>query len=68
MTYIRAHAGEAGRDRRGLWIDDADTGTRARLGEVGYEMAATLAGQGNIAAARQALARPHFGLWFSKTF
>lgn len=60
--------GEAGADRRGLWIDDKDTGTRVRLGEVGMEMAMTLTEQGNIRAAREAMWKPHFGLWLSKTF
>lgn len=68
MTYVRAHVGEAGRDYRGLWIEDADTGTRARLGYVGYEMAALLAEQGNMPAARQAMKKPHIGFTFSKKF
>ena len=65
---VRAHFGEAGRDRRGLWVDDPGTGTRIRLGEVGREMAATLAEQGNTPAMRQVMKKPHYGLWFSKTF
>jgi hypothetical protein len=60
--------GEAGADRRGLWVDDRDTGTKIRLGEVGREMAYNLYGQGNRRAAEQAMRKPHFGLWFSKTF
>lgn len=59
--------GEAGADHRGLWIDDADTGTRARLGMVGYELAEDLI-QHNRRTAHQALSNPHFGAWFSKTF
>lgn len=59
--------GEAGADGRGLWIDDPDTGTSVRLGAVGPELAQSLAAR-NPAAAREALARPHFGLWFSKKF
>jgi hypothetical protein len=60
--------GEAGADRRGLWINDKDTGTRVRLGEVGMEMAMTLAKQGNMRAAHEAMSKPHVGLWFSKEF
>lgn len=60
--------GGAGTDRRGLWVDDKDTGTRLRIGEVGWEMAYDLYEQGNRRAAEQALKKPHFGLWFSKTF
>lgn len=59
--------GEAGADARGLWLDDPDTGTAMRLGEVGRELAASLAPH-NAAASRSALSRPHIGLWFSKTF
>jgi hypothetical protein len=49
-------------------VDDKQTGTKIRLGEVGQEMAYTLYEQGNRRAAEQAMQRPHFGLWFSKTF
>jgi hypothetical protein len=49
-------------------VNDPRTGTRIRLGEVGHELAQTLAEQGNLQAARQALSKPHVGVWFSKTF
>ncbi len=39
-----------------------------RLGEVGGELAQTLAQQGNMRAAREAMSKPHVGFWFSKTF
>lgn len=60
--------GQAGADRRGLWVDDRLTGTKARLGLVGYDLAEALTLQGNRQAARQALAKPHFGFRFSKEF
>lgn len=60
--------GEAGRDNRGFWVNDPYTGTRIRLGEVGLEMATTLAEQGNARASREALSRPRAGIWFEKTF
>ncbi len=59
--------GEAGLDRRGLWVDDKDTGFSLRLGEVGGLLARDLAPH-NPSASRQALSQPHAGLWFSKTF
>lgn len=60
--------GEAGVDRRGLWVDDKRTGTKIRLGEVSSNMAMTFAEAGNARLAREAMSKPHFGLWFSKTF
>lgn len=60
--------GQAGKDRRGLWVDDRLTGTRIRLGEVGNELAYTFAEQGNTRLMKEALKKPHFGLWFSKSF
>jgi hypothetical protein len=60
--------GEAGADRRGLWIDDKDTGTRVRLGEVSMEMAMTLAEQGNLSAAKQAISKPRIGFFWQRRF
>ena len=60
--------GEAGIDRRGLWIDDRDTGTKFRLGEVSSNLATTFAEAGNTHLTREALAKPHVGFFFSKTF
>jgi hypothetical protein len=51
-----------------LWINDPATGTRVRLGEVGQELAYSLAEQGNMQLAREAWSKPHVGFWFSKTF
>ncbi len=57
-----------GIDRRGLWIDDKATGTKFRLGEVGSNLAQSLAEQGNMPAAREAWSKPHAGVWFEKKF
>lgn len=38
---IRAALGQAGFDRRGLWIDDQDQGWALRVGEVSSEIYAT---------------------------
>ncbi|MCD8352245.1 MAG: hypothetical protein LUC93_16705 [Planctomycetaceae bacterium] len=48
-------------------MEDTNTGFSLRLGEVGGVIARDLAPH-NPAASRQALSRPHAGLWFSKTF
>lgn len=60
--------GEAGVDRRGAWIADADTGTFVRLGEVGYDIAAAMADAGHARAAREALSRPRIGFTIRKEF
>ncbi len=60
--------GEAGIDKRGAFICDADTGTRVRVGTVGYELAASFAEHGNRRLMEKALKEPLVGLWFSKTF
>lgn len=60
--------GEAGIDRRGLWVDDRHTGTKIRLGEVSANLAMTFAEAGQPRLVREALAKPHFGFYFSKTF
>lgn len=60
--------GEAGFNKGGFWTDDKDTGTKIKIGNVGQELAYTLAEQGNMTAAREAMSKPHFGFWFSKTF
>ncbi len=60
--------GKAGCDGRGLWVNDKRTGTKIRVGNVGQEMAYTFAEQGNMRLAREAMKKPHFGAWFSKTF
>ncbi len=57
-----------GVDRRGLWIDDKATGTKFRLGEVGGNIAQSLAEQGNIRAAQEAWSKPYFGFFASKEF
>ena len=49
-------------------MNDERTGTQIRIGDVGINMAMTLAEQGNMRAAREAISKPHAGLWFSKTF
>ena len=61
-------SGEAGVNRRGLWIDDRETGTRFRLGEIGMDMAYHLTEIGNTRAARQVMSKPHAGFIFSKSF
>lgn len=53
---------------RGLWIDDPDTGTKFRLGNVSYEMAAEFARHGNRRAMTDVMRHPHFGFWVEKTF
>ncbi|MCD8140832.1 MAG: hypothetical protein LUE17_13825 [Planctomycetaceae bacterium] len=58
---------ESGLDRRGLWVEDLDAGFSLRLGAVGGNLAQDLAPH-NPDASRQALSRPHAGLWFSKVF
>ncbi len=68
MTAVRALTGKAGKDRRGLWVNDPETGTKIRIGDVGQEMACTFAEQGNMRLAREAMAKPHMGVWFSKSF
>lgn len=60
--------GEAGLDRRGLWVDDKHTGTRIRVGEVSGNLAQTFAEQGNMQLARECLKGPRLGFVFSKTF
>lgn len=60
--------GEAGVDYRGLWTRDDDTGTNIRVGSIGYELAEAFTTQGNYRAACEALRKPPFGAWFSKTF
>jgi hypothetical protein len=60
--------GKAGCDGRGLWVNDRRTGTKIRVGNVGQELAYTFAEQGNAQLAREALKKPHFGIWFSQSF
>lgn len=54
-------------DRRGLVLDDPDTGVSFRLGEVGMDLAQQLH-QVNPRAAREAMSRPHYGFTFSRSF
>jgi hypothetical protein len=65
---IRAGAGQAGADARGLWVNDPDAGTRIRLGDIGREMAYNAFATGNARMGRELLQGPVIGLWFSKSF
>ncbi len=60
--------GEAGRDYRGFWINDPDTGTKVRLGNISPDMAQEFYRQGNTRAGREAMKAPVFGLWLSRDF
>lgn len=57
-----------GVDRRGLWIDDPDTGTKFRLGEVSVNLAMAMAEHGNVRAAREAMGRVHLGAFLERRF
>lgn len=65
---MRLQFGEAGRDYRGLWINDPDTGTKVRFGNISLEMAQEFYRQGNTRAGQEVMKKPTIGLWFSKEF
>lgn len=65
---LRNELGETGVDHRGLWIDDPDTGTRARIGMVGLDMAYDLYARGEKRLAEEVVRKPRFGIFVSKTF
>ncbi len=67
-TFGRVFTGKAGKDRRGLWIRDKDTGTIFRAGEVGQEMGYHLGSIGETSLAREVISKPHFGIFVSKEF
>ena len=69
--------GEAGFDRRGLWIDDKEQGWSLRVGEVSSNIYLSAAEGYMDSGDREGLARwnedmssvgPVFGLFFSKRF
>ncbi len=68
MNGIRALTGNAGIDRRGLWIDDAGAGFKFRLGEVGYDLAKMFTESWNTALSREALSKPYIGFTVQKSF
>lgn len=49
-------------------MDDKITHTKFRFGEVSSNLSMLAAEQGHMAVAREAMARPRFGFFFSKEF
>lgn len=65
---MRWRLGEAGIDRRGLWIDDPAAGARFRLGLVGLDLAGDFYSRGQRRLAEEALSKPRLGVFVERRF